>query len=182
MSGRLPRLAGVVATVDTADQGYFFGGVVHWPTALTVGLAVGVNDQIRTIQFVLPFRAVVRRIALEISTLSVGDNLGVGLYDASGNLILESGAISTTTTGVKTASITAVTLEPGVYFHAETADNTTVQIRKVSISSNVRNLLNAYATDKCGIAANTSTAGVLPATLGAITATTNVPSLVLYEP
>ena len=181
MANQLTRYA-TVATVDTADQGYFFGGVVHWPTASSAGTVVGVNNQIRLIQFVLPFRAVVRRLALEISTLSVGGNLGVGLYDAGGNLILESGAISTTTTGIKTASITAVTLEPGVYFHVETADNTTVQVRKVGLSAQVRNLLNANAVEKSGLAANTSTAGVLPATLGAIIVTTNTPTMVLYEP
>ena len=181
MANQLTRYA-TVATVDTADQGYFFGGVIVWPTAVLVGGVVGGNNQIRTIQFVLPFRAVVRRIALEITTLSVGGFVGAGLYDANGNRVLHSGAISTTTTGVKTDSITPVTLEPGIYFHAETADNTTVQMAKISMLANVRNLLNANAVEKSGSAANTSTAGVLPATLGAITAISNTPSLVLYEP
>ncbi len=181
MAGRLPRVTGAVGAVDTADQGYFIGVSIYFPVVATAAI-VGSADEIRVTQFVLPFRVTVGKIVIEISTGSASGKMGIALYDKDSNLVLESGAISTTSTGVISTSITAVTIEPGVYFLADTADNTTVQTRKVTFPTQVRGLMNKQTVKKHGTGANSSTAAVFPSTIGAISDASNTPTMALFEP
>ena len=182
MAGRLPRVTGATGVVDTADQGYFLGAVVFLGGGSGLAAAVvGSVDDVKVWQFVLPFRVVVRNIVVEVTTLDSGKKIGLGLYDASGNLYLKSGAISATSTGFLTDAITAVTVEPGVYFFAQTCDSTTVQVSHTTIPNRPTTVLNAQTVKKIGLAANSSSAGILPATLGTITASNISPAAVSFE-
>ena len=183
MANQLTRYA-TVATVDTAGEGGFLGGIIY-PNSAALGTeTLGSANDVHVYQFVLPFRAVIRTIGFEVFTLEVGKLAGFGLYDVNGNRLVHTGAVSTTTTGRKFTSVTAVTVEPGVYFLAWTADGTTfAYITQLNVSTGtLGNFWNQSAT-RIGVAANPSVAGVLPATLGAITAQVSVIlPLVLYEP
>ena len=182
MSGRLPRLAGVVATVDTADQGFLSSSIMHGGQAIADAAVVAGANEVRVLQFVLLFRITIGQLSFQVTTLDAGNFVGTGIYSADRNtLLLESGGVSTTTTGVKVTALgSPVTLEPGIYWQADTVDSTTVQMRKTSMNS-MDTLFNAQTLKKMGIAANASIAGALPATLGAITAAAQSPIYVIYE-
>ena len=171
MANQLTRYA-TVATVDTAGEGYFVGGTISLTEGLG-GLSLSAVNQTRVHQFVLPFRVVVGQISYWVSTGGgAGKKLGFGIYDVAKNLLLESGAVDANVTGQATASITAVTLEPGVYWLAWTSDSGTVEIVAIKNLNNAVPIINEI-TPRSGIAANASSAGVLPATLGTITASVN---------
>lgn len=172
MAGRLPRLPGVVASVSTAGRGYFIGYSIFTVTG-SVGTLVQVVDQVRVFSFILPFRAVVANIATEVTTAGGASTLyGVGLYDTNKNLLLHTGAVDANTTQVNNVAITARTLEPGHYWLAQTSDSATTQCRIINTPATEKTLMNA-ATVQVGTAANAASAGVLPATLGTITAAVN---------
>lgn len=181
MAGRLPRVTGAVGAVDTAGEGGFWGETVLMPETSATTVITTVADRVRVAQFVLPFRAVVRNVTIQILTLETSGLASVGIYDVSKNLVVDSGTFSTTSTAVLSNAITAVTLEPGVYWSAWTGDGTTMAARFVNGTSGASDI-SKKVTVKRGRAANASSSGVLPATLGAITAET-IPSItVLYEP
>lgn len=166
MSGRVPRLGGGVATVDTAGEGWFFGAVVHmYPQFANGGIFSGI-EQTNTWQFVLPFRASVKTIVTEVTSGGgAGKKYGVGLYDVTKNLILETGALDGNTVQINVTTITQVILEPGIYWYAVTGDSTSIQLKRFDPENT---LLHGIATPRQGTATNGS-AGVLPATLGTIT-------------
>ena len=180
MANQLTRYA-TVATVDTAGEGGFFGFLVNTPQTSNSVVITTVADRVLVTQFILPFRVVVRNIVVDITTLEVGKLAGFGLYDAAKNLAVDSGAISTTTTGVKTVSITAVTIEPGVYYVAWTCDGIVAKSRFASNGSFYINMVNENAT-RTARAANASSSGVLPATLGALTEESHDTLMVYFEP
>ena len=170
MAGRLPRVTGATGSVDTAGEGGFFAGTLN-PTTVSLTAALGANNRVLVSQFVLPFRVVVGKIVFDITTASAAGLASVGIYDKDKNRLLHAGAVSTTVAELKSVTLgTSVTLEPGVYFVAHTADNNTAQFRLHRTETSV--LLAAFMTknaNRMGRAANNSVSGVLPATLGAIT-------------
>jgi hypothetical protein len=169
------------AQIDTVGMGGFFGGTVNPATATTTTSALTAN-QVRVMQFVLPFACTVRKVVSEITTLSVGGFYGVGLYDAAGNRVVTTGAQSTTNTGIFSVTLsTPVTLVPGVYYSAWTGDNTTVILRALTTGQTSETYMRTNAA-RNGSAANASAAGVLPATLGTITSTAYNVAAVWFEP
>ncbi len=185
MANQLTRYA-TVATVDTAEEGYWWG-LTAWGGAVSAASPIAA-DIVRGLQFVLGYRLVVGRLSLEITTLSVGGSIGVGIYSADGQTrLITSAAISTTTTGVKTAILAAaVTLEPGTYWFAWTADNTTVNTANISRPIQAGNILNARTTKKFVVAGNgPDSPGVLPSALGTLTTAVGaaiVTPLTIFEP
>jgi hypothetical protein len=174
----------VPPTLDTADRGYFFSYTINPPVTAAAATIVGANDQVRAVQFVLPYRVVVRRIAVEVTTAgAAGSKVAVGIYSSDGNTkLVDSGALDAASTGVKTASITAVTLNPGVYWFAQAASDATVQTRTINAVTAATNMLNPNTNKKIGIAANAAAAGVLPSSLGTITGSGINTAIAVFEP
>jgi hypothetical protein len=167
--------------VDTADEGGFFGFLINTPqTNAGAGIAGGVANRVFVTQFVLPFRVVVRNIVFDVTTQEIGALAGVGLYNPAGERVVTSGAISTTGAEVKTVAITPVTIEPGVYFVAWTCDGTTAAGRFATGGTSFINIVNKNAV-RVARAANASSAGVLPATLGALTGESHNTLMVYFE-
>ncbi|KKL86480.1 hypothetical protein LCGC14_1944300 [marine sediment metagenome] len=183
MAGRLPRVTGATGVVDTADLGYFFGYTVTDSVTTAGTVFVSTNNQVRAFLFVLPFREIVRRITITITNSIASSLVGVGIYDKDGNRLLHSGAIDSSSAAVISTTITAVTLEPGVYYFAQTTNDTTVQARIWSAVNVTGPILNEGTLKLVGSAANSSSSGVLPATLGTITAaTTRNPMVAVFQP
>ena len=180
MANQLTRYA-TVATVDTAGEGYFVG-VAIGPVASSAGVMSSGVTETRVFPFVLPFKATIRNITTEVTTGgAAGKKYSVGLYDADKNQVLTSGTIDAEAIAVTTTSITAVTLEPGVYWQAQTTDDNATQFRRILSDLSPFTLIND-ATDVIGLA-NASSAGVLPATLGTITGSTGrLPMYVIFSP
>jgi hypothetical protein len=169
------------ATVDTAGEGYFIGvGISHSVSATNV--AVSSANQTRAFQFVLPFRAKVTNIIAEVlGAGAAGKKFGVGLYDKDKNLILKTVALDANSATVQSDTLaTPVVLEPSIYWLAQTCDDAATTFRSITVASIFD--LNNENTVRCGTA-NASSAGVLPATLGTITASTSRnPIIVVFEP
>ena len=182
MANQLTRYA-TVATVDTAGEGYFYGLTVAVSDG-SGGLIISTVDDVYVWQFVLPFRQVVRQITSRVTTGGGASKLyGVGLYDIDGTRVVTTGALDANTTQINTTAITAVTLEPGVYWSAQTSDSATTQLLTFVFGSVETNILNDSGAIIVGKGANGSSAGVLPATLGAVSAATaRLPATVLYLP
>jgi hypothetical protein len=129
-------------------------------------------DQTRVYQFVLPFRVTVGNIVSRVTTGGgAGKLYGIGLYNAAGSLVLETGALDANTVAISKTAITPVTLDPGPYFFAWTSDSTSTALSafSVTVGGAADAILNAGAVEKVGTAA-ASSAGVLPASMGTVTA------------
>lgn len=176
---------GGVAQVRTADQGYFFGVTIAPPTSSSASSPLTGNNQVVVYQFVLPFTCTVTRISLQATTGGgAGKLMSVGIYDRLGTTrLINSGTYDANSTNIQTNTITSVTLNPGIYHAAFTCDSSTVAMRCFAAAAGIATLMNANSVKKAGTAANSSTAGVLPATLGDITAVTaqTFPA-VIFEP
>lgn len=158
------------APLETADQGYLLlpsVGIVFRGSSQAI---VGSNNQVRAVQFVLPFRLKVADIQIRVTTAFAERIVGIGIYSADGNTReLQSGAISVATTGLKKATLgTPVTLDPGPYWYAWTTDFTGVKLHG-TLADSAFDALFDDTNPQRGNAANAGNNGVLPATLGAIT-------------
>ena len=173
----------VMPTVDTADQGYFVGFSV-FPVSLTTQELIGSVNQVLAFQFVLPFRAIIRTITSEVTTSEASSLYAMGIYSIDGNtLLVDSGAISGASSGVKSVTITAVTLEPGVYWFAQTSNATATIIHRSLNVTGLAGIINGGSQEKTILAGNASSSGVLPATLGSLTATTTrLPGVGVFSP
>jgi hypothetical protein len=139
-------------------------------------------------QFVLPFAATVSKYTIYqvVAAVGAGD---IGIYNTAGVRLLNSGVGFSTNVGTQLTvpiypsgaiSPGPVTLQAGVYFLARTASVTTAQWSFIPVQN--ATFFNANGT-RIGLAANAASGGVLPGTLGAITADVNAtaPTLVYFE-
>ncbi len=181
MANQLTRYA-TVATVDTAGEGFVLVPSIS-PHALTPILIGTIIDGTWAFQFVLPLRITFSKIITEIVVGgAAGKKYGVGIYDKDKNLLVQTGAIDAQAVAINSTSVTAITLEPGVYWQAQTTDDVAVQARGFSSTVvDVWDLANKNTTRSGTV--NASSAGVLPATLGTITkSTSRFPVAILLEP
>lgn len=168
--------------IDTADQGYFWGGTIYLPSN-TLGGSLSSANQVRVMQFVLPFPVTIGKVSISVSTGAASALGDVGIYDISKNLLVHAAAaMDLSAIAVVQAALSTVpyTLPPGKYWLAWTA-NSASPLATLAVTTRVDLLLNANASKKLGTAANASVSGVLPATLGAITAAAISPIVALFE-
>jgi hypothetical protein len=174
--GPLAPEGGGVARVETADMGFFIlpcGDVGDGGTG--TALAVPLANDTRTWQFVIPFRLTVRVLQFFIIA---GDgttkSFGCGVYkDTVSAPLFETGAVlvpvAAPTTKYKVTLGAPYTLDPGAYIFAWTSDSTVVSLAGGSIGGNLETIFED-TVNQSGKAANAGSAGVLPATLGTISA------------
>ena len=161
------------ATVNTSGLGFNLpgqGGTVF--TYDSSSALVGSANEVRVVLFYAPMQITVDRVALNGATDSASNKAGVGIYSANGNTkICDSGAISTTSwSGAANYALSSsCTFGPGFYYYAWTADSTTPTVRSAGSITNYYNPLNNGSGTVLGTAANASSGGVLPSTLGALT-------------
>jgi hypothetical protein len=124
-------------------------------------------------------------VAITISKISViatnntlGLTMSVGIYSYTGTKLVDSGTfVAQTSPTVQTKTITPVTLSPGVYWQAQSATtNDSGATLYGIVAGGSFNILPAYVANstRVGYAANPMVGGVLPSTLGAITAFTPI--------
>lgn len=86
-------------------------------------------------------------LGVEVSTLIAATNIRLGIYHADEDwqpttLVVDAGAVASDTTGVKTASFTAMTLQPGRYVKARISNGApTIRVVRGAL-----NLLGYFAT------------------------------------
>lgn len=102
-------------------------------------------------------------------------------YRVAGARLLNTGGFSGATIQLVQTSITPVTLDPGVYYLAQTSSDATVQVRTINLPAASGGMLNVGSVEKVGTAANAASSGVLPSTLGAISSASFGPAMVAFE-
>lgn len=142
----------------------------QWPgTEASVTLAA--NNRVRVFRFENTSRITIDQCVWRISAgNAAGRFASIGIYsDDGGTLLVDSGPLEVATAGVKSVSISAVTLSPGFYWAAWTGSVGGVGFTSGAAPTNFGQIFND-TTVLLGRAANDSVAGQLPATLGTITA------------
>lgn len=172
----------------TVTDGGFFGGFVNpfipsGSIMTNAGPAASAND-VHVMLFTLPFPITVNKVVYWVISNSA-DLWGFGIYTPDGlTKLIDTGAIATVT-GTGAASVTLgspVTLSAGEYYFAETSSGTTSNSAYYNIENTYTVGMQNVNRNRVGLAANASTAGVLPATLGTInTGTQRDPILAWFE-
>ena len=133
-------------------------------------LVVSAVDKVMATQFVLPFRTTFNRVSTRLAVQGgAGKKYGVALYNVAEELIVESGALDANTIQTNETTLTLTTLEPGVYWFAQTADTSTVQMIGLK-TTGLSTALRLLTSPRMGNTNNTAPApGTFPATLGGVT-------------
>jgi len=160
-------------TYSTAGEGYFYGPGMLFapPNTMTDNDIVSSSNQVYAAQFIFLVTMTIRNISYRFSSGSGGTHGGFGIYNAAGtSLLITTGAMNASVHTVQTVSITPVTLSPGVYWFAQTADDNGVKGAGFGIlSTDPMDIANAVAP-RFALCSNAGSAGVLPATLGTFSA------------
>ena len=187
---------------ETSGQGYFFGPAIGSLNGLNLGdVLIGNANTVYVWQFTLTTSWTIRT-----ATYITGNSLsyptyplGFGIYSYSGSKLLDV-YFDTTATYLTpvTQTFTGVTLCAGVYYFAQAQPATGLSAPTISIDSaggsvTIAQLLDmitapaaALSTSPiAGTAANAMSGGVLPSTLGTVSALTDTgvaPAAVLWTP
>lgn len=143
------------------------------------------GDRVRVFKFSLLSQLTFTQCS--VREISGASHFSFGVYSLLGNKIIDSGVF--TGSGGSPANYTnifsPVTLVPGIYYFAQTADNSASNPSTscITIGGSGASAINVGTGIIWGKAANSSVAGVLPSTLGAITADTSdgTMAIVLWE-
>ena len=135
------------------------------------------STNMRLLPFYVPARLRIDRIGLRITTLAAAGNVRCGIYrhDATlgvptGAPLCDSGSLSTASAGLVAATVDT-TMEPGWYWQAVLADNTTVVLQTILSTypliaqfcgTMTDTISNDAATTSRAAAQYTATYGALP--------------------
>lgn len=163
--------------INTSGLGGFWGLFPDGaPSTLSGQVFALAANQVYVFAFVLPRVVNVNRVSVTV-TGAVAGATDVGIYSASGNrLVYTNGGINMNVTGVQTATVIGgpIMLLPGFYYFAETTSVASAAMAAWAI------ITPAYAGpinangNRIGTAANASSNGILPPTLGVISPTTGM--------
>lgn len=171
------QLSAEQSGLATVGQGGFAGpGITllypYYGQSLSSTPAGTTNNQITVFQFVLNSSFTISKVTSLITTGAAGASVNFGIYSPAGNKLLDSGALNATTSNSAVSNTlgSPVALSSGVYLFAQSTSNTGVQVPGLATTSvAATNMLNLHAV-RIGQTANSTSAGVMPATLGTITA------------
>lgn len=136
--------------------------------------AVSGSNNVYVIAVTVPLNMVISNVNYRIDTGQASGKIAFGLYDMSGNKVLDSGALTATASSTYfQTQITETTVTNGFYYAAYTANNASISLRMVSAAVGSVNvaLMNQGTPYVYGYGSNQSTDGSLPSTLGTIIST-----------
>ncbi len=137
-------------------------------------------NELKCYQFVCPYGITISAYAVRIGTGVASTSGNIGLYSADGNTKLVDVNFSTVTSSAQlTGSFGSTALSAGTVYwlvcaSASTSVSVTAQANVSLGGSGLATLINGNSV-KSGTAANALSAGVLPATLGTISAWSGTP-------
>jgi spore coat protein U-like protein len=143
----------------------FTGGVI-------VSTAV---NQVIVWQFLLETPITIRNLSSCVFSGSAGATVNFGIYNAAGNKLIDSGALSIAITNAQlSVSIAPVVLPAGTYYFAasQSTDGGEVLAFNLYNTAAVTTVSAGGSVAKIGVAANATSLGVMPSTLGAISLAT----------
>jgi hypothetical protein len=167
------------SSFSTPGEGFFFAsGMTDLSSLFVNGFNAAITnfspDQVIVNQFVLQSGWTLSKCAYQLSITSSGKTFTFGIYDSTGNKLIDSGAFNASLNTLQVLSFTPVTLVPGraYYFAASASDSGSARgpamQAAASIVAELLPIINGGAVG-VGLAANSTTSGVLPTTLGTIT-------------
>jgi hypothetical protein len=161
--------------------GLFLPTIINPLSAGTNEVLESTADQVKVIQVVVPYKITVGHITADVSAVSSGQTFNIGVYTAGGAKLIDSGSMSCTSTGAVTSAITAVVLQPGVYYYAYAATSTACGLNGSGNSSQVWTNANSGAA-RSAVATYALASGLLPSSLGSLTASPVVAPFAFLEP
>lgn len=161
-----------IGVTNISSGGYLVGPTLGFPqtTGASANL-VTTSNTVRVALFFVAASMTLTKSATQVVGGSNGTKFSFGIYNSSGTKVIDSGIFTVAGTGIQTSTFGSVTLTPGFYYFAQTTDNNVgVQCTSLSLgSTTLAALLNSNLV-VYGTAANASTAGSLPSTLGVVSA------------
>ena len=187
-SGQITLAASGGASFTTSGQGYFLGFQDVLPILDSSGLSAsgaGVTNKVMFAQINLPYTIKVSNTSVYVITAAgIAATMTAAIYNAAGTTkLLDAGSFDTGTSSqvIRTNAITPVTLSPGTYLFAQGATSVgsfgSVVGHGPYNAYFINSLLNGVVA-RVGSAANPISGGVMPATLGALTAFTHADNTV----
>lgn len=144
---------------------------------------MGVANHVRAIQTVLTRQVTVTKVTINVTATSAGNKEFIGIYSADKNTLLMQASFTLGAgIGVMTVAIPQVVLQPGTVWLARGADQTTSIIVGAVIGTNPYTLFQGGSIVRYGDSPNVIVGGVMPASLGVVTASGTNPPCVLLEP
>lgn len=165
----------------TTNAGFWGGiGIANGYNGAGAIAFAGTNNQVRFFRFVLPYRVVVKFVSTQCTGTSAGKLVNAGIYSPDGTTkLIDSGSFDGGSSATQTKTITPVTLNAGEYLLAWSCDlaTTVTCAGSFNMAGAFLNILLANSAKNCGTAANAMAAGVLPSSLGTLTASSSIGNL-----
>jgi hypothetical protein len=180
VSGTTTINASSGASFSVSGKGWFAGPGMTDLSALFVGQfnAPITNFSANTVlvsQFVLPASWKLSSVSYELGTGSAATHFNFGIYDQTGNKLIDSGAFNGAIATIQTNTFTPVTLPAGVYYFASSATSTVprgpAMQAATATEGQLLDMINAV-NPLIATAANATSGNIMPATLGVLTAAT----------
>ena len=189
-SGTLNLQAVTTGFSTTGYGGFWSAGfpmMSMYVTSFTGGdiVSTAVN-QVIVWQFLLETPITIRNLSSCVYYGSAGATVNFGIYNAAGNKLIDSGALSIAITNAQlSVSIAPVVLPAGTYYFAASQSTSAGQVLVFNLNNiaAVTTVSAGGSVAKIGVAANATSLGVMPSTLGAISLatylsnTTNMPAV-----
>ena len=133
-------------------------------------------NQVIVWQFLLETPITIRNLSSYVYTGSAGTTVNFGIYNAAGNKLIDSGALSIAITNTQlSVSIAPVVLPAGTYYFAASQSIAIGEVLAFDLNNIVAvTTVSAGGSGvaKIGVAANATSLGVMPSTLGTISLAT----------
>ena len=179
-SGTLNLQAVTTGFSTTGYGGFWSAGfpmMSMYVTSFTGGHIVSTAvNQVIVWQFLLETPITISNLSSYVYLGSAGATVNFGIYNAAGNKLIDSGALSIATTNAQlSVSIAPVVLPAGTYYFAASQSTDTGQVLAFDLYNTAAvTTVSAGGSGvaKIGVAANATSLGVMPSTLGAISLAT----------
>ena len=174
-SGTLNLQAVTTGFSTTGYGGFWSAGfpmMIMYVASFTGGVLVSTAvNQVLVWQFLLETPITIRNLSSCVYSGSAGATVNFGIYNAAGNKLIDSGALSIAITNAQlSVSIAPVVLPAGTYYFAASQSTDVGEVLAFDLynTAAVTTVSAGGSVAKIGVAANATSLGVMPSTLGAI--------------
>ena len=178
-SGTLNLQAVTTGFSTTGYGGFWSAGfpmMIMYVASFTGGTPVSTAvNQVLVWQFLLETPITIRNLSSCVYSGSAGATVNFGIYNAAGNKLIDSGALSIAITNTQlSVSIAPVVLPAGTYYFAASQSTGIGEVLAFNLSNiaAVTTVSAGGSVAKIGVAANATSLGVMPSTLGTISLAT----------
>lgn len=160
--------------LTTAAQAGVFLPMISWPTTGGTAQVVSSTANVVTFSmFLLPTKVTVNHISTTVMTTSATATFNIAIYDSGGNRLIDSGPLACNTAQAVGASVGSITLQPGTYYIAAAATDSTCAIIGITNPSNVQKMANLNG-NRAGTSASHLVSPNMPNPIGSLTAVNGI--------